>query len=294
MLSFELLNKFNIKNIKKYSIESKKFNSLNKSFLQKYYKSNFFQKIFLRRKALILKMDTEIIGFIWCNSFRDAICYIEELYILPKKKLDDSDKVSNIFSPYSKVIYKCIDNVYNEQVLSKLGFHKKYAIIEMELYIEDYKIDFNKHNNDELKVEILKEGVHEEIRCNLQNRIFKSSDRVDLKVADIYEDEKQEYYIKNGAILLKYKDEYIGYSQIIKENGFITIVNLGIVSNYRGIGMGKILLNEIIKLIKIMYPYEKIIKIKVYKNNIAAFNLYKKIGFTEKKTVSLWEIKNKI
>lgn len=293
MLSFELLNKVNIKNIKKHSIESAKFNSLNRSFLQKYYESNFLQKIFLRKKALILKVDNDVVGFMWSNSFRDLVCYIEELYIIPSKKLDSSDRISKIFSPYSKIIYKCVDNVYNEQALSNLGFCKKYAIIEMGLYVENYKINFDKLR-DNLKVEVLKEGTHEEIRCNLQNRIFKSNDRVDLKIADIYEDEKQEYYIKNGAIFLKYKDEYIGYSQIIKEDGFITIVNLGIIPSYRSMGMGRLILNEIIKLIKIMYPYESMIKIKVYKNNIAAFNLYKKIGFTEKRTISLWEIKNKI
>lgn len=53
-----------------------------------------------------------------------------------------------------------------------------------------------------------------------------------------------------------------------------------IVHGYRGMGLGKYLMSEVIKLAKKdLIPKPKIIQLEVYINNKPAINLYKKMGF---------------
>ena len=66
-----------------------------------------------------------------------------------------------------------------------------------------------------------------------------------------------------------------------------TIVNFGIIKDFRGIGLGKLLLNDII-----LYAKKSGIKelaIRVDSNNTAAINLYKWIGFKESYKIVVWE-----
>lgn len=53
-----------------------------------------------------------------------------------------------------------------------------------------------------------------------------------------------------------------------------------IIQDYRGIGLGKHLISEVIRLArKELNPKPKIIQLEVYTNNKPAINLYKKTGF---------------
>ena len=55
---------------------------------------------------------------------------------------------------------------------------------------------------------------------------------------------------------------------------------IAIVHGYRGMGLGKYLMSEVIKLgKKELKPQPKIVQLEVYANNKPAISLYKKIGF---------------
>lgn len=55
---------------------------------------------------------------------------------------------------------------------------------------------------------------------------------------------------------------------------------ISIRKEYRGLGLGKYIMAEVIKLAKRrLKPKPKIIRLEVYTNNIPAFSLYKKMGF---------------
>ncbi len=57
-------------------------------------------------------------------------------------------------------------------------------------------------------------------------------------------------------------------------------LGIAIKDSYRGVGLGKYLMSEIIKLAKReLKPKPKIIQLEVYVNNKPAINLYKKMGF---------------
>ena len=57
---------------------------------------------------------------------------------------------------------------------------------------------------------------------------------------------------------------------------------ISIIKGYRGIGLGKQMMIEVLKLAKKeLKPKPKIIRLSVFKNNIPAIALYKKMGFKE-------------
>jgi len=71
-----------------------------------------------------------------------------------------------------------------------------------------------------------------------------------------------------GIGLHKEREEHVGEFGIVIRQG------------YRGIGLGKYLMGEILKMAKReLKPRPKVIRLSVYPNNKPAINLYKKMGF---------------
>lgn len=64
----------------------------------------------------------------------------------------------------------------------------------------------------------------------------------------------------------KYRQSHVG------------ILGISVRKEYRGIGLGKILMKEVIKLAKKRLKI-KLVKLDVFENNKIAINLYKKVGF---------------
>lgn len=133
----------------------------------------------------------------------------------------------------------------------------------------------------------LKEGQDEELRCEIQNSVFYDEDRVPLIEEDITSEECQEYYLKNfGVFICNDEGQAIGYGQVIFSKGIYTIVNLGIVDDYRQQGYGELLVKYLIE-----FCYKKSIEkiyIRVEKNNSKALSLYNKIGFKRYKSIVIW------
>lgn len=295
MITWENIKHNNVKELKAYREYNKQFNILNEDFLNIYNKSNYFKRFFLRKNAKILKYNNCIAGFIWVNSFKGIKCNINQFYTLPNFNLVSiTSSIWSIFKKASSVTYRCEDNNINEEFLTKFHFKKHNSILEMDLSLNDYRLAENYFLQDDISIEYFKEGIHEQIRCNVQNEIFQCENRVPLNIDDILEDEKQNYYIEGGGVFLKFKEEYIGYGQLILEDDYLTIVNFGVIPNRRRKGYGKILLDQLVKLAKIIAPEEGLLKIKVYSHNEIAVNLYKAYGFKVNKKISTWNIKNSI
>lgn len=142
-------------------------------------------------------------------------------------------------------------------------------------------------NNEEVFFKHFIEGEDEELRCEIQNSVFYDINRIPLCASDIKDEEYEDYYINNFGVFICKKDgQAIGYGQVIYSNGAYTIVNLGILEQYRQRGYGEILLKYLIELCyhnSIKYVY-----IKVERENINALSLYKKIGFKEDNPIVSW------
>jgi len=85
------------------------------------------------------------------------------------------------------------------------------------------------------------------------------------------------------VLLAEYDKKIVGLTDIKQERwrrNHIGRFGISVRQGYRGIGLGKYLMAEIIKLAKTeLNPNPKMIQLEVYANNKPAIALYKKMGF---------------
>lgn len=310
MVSLERLSSNNFKSFRKLNQERIDENSYDKNFFDYYNNEKFFFKIFLKKFVKLFIYNNEVIGYIWYEVPIEAPVRVWSLYIQPQYINLIEESTLNYFNNIT-LSYEAADNRFNNIMLNSFGFRKVNFSILMNIYIENYNKNkqineiisyieynsyiinkFNKLYNDKinslfLKIEKFRRNKDEELRCTLQNSIFSNSTRVPLEVQDIESDIIQEYYIDDLSLFLKINDIPVGYGQVIYNRNMYTVVNFGILQEFRGLGLGKILLNEIISLCK-----EKLIKelfIRVEEDNLQAIKLYKWIGFNNCSLIDRWE-----
>jgi ribosomal protein S18 acetylase RimI-like enzyme len=165
----------------------------------------------------------------------------------------------------------------NNNIVKKL----KLIVLKKEILMNMEAINFEHiDKNEDIFFRHFIEGEDEELRCKIQNSVFYDKNRVPLCASDITDEEIEDYYITNfGVFLCKNDGQAIGYGQVIYSNGEYTIVNLGILKQYRQRGYGEMLIKYLIQLC-----YNNSIKhvyIKVERENVNAVSLYKKVGFKE-------------
>lgn len=299
----EKLTLNNMESFKGLYSKSMKHENYNKDFFKCYNNQNFLIKFLYRKFMRIIKFNNSDIGYIWYDSPIDKYTRIWALYI-DSNYINIINKSTLSYFDDNNLSYEAIDNIENSIILERLGFKKTKYTSLMKMNIEDYnntnkiyevynKMVKNLHWSKKLNwgtafsTRKLVVGKDEELRCNLQNDIFGEWNRRPLSVEDIYSDMSQDYFLKDLCIFGMINNSYIGYGQIIFNRDMFTIVNFGIVNDFRGIGLGKLLLHEII-----LYAKKSGIKelaIRVDCTNINAINLYKWIGFKEKYKIVIWE-----
>lgn len=264
----------NLKDFRKINTCNKEFNELNKDFFELYDGANFFEKSLLKRQVKLLKDNTEYIGYIWVIK-DDNLCIIKSINSIVKS-FDAYKTLIDTLDKDSTSMYLCKSSEFNSNILKELGFKKEECTLDMCKKLDNqYKNIINE--NEDVTFEKFIFGKHEELRCNIQNEIFKSDDRVPITVDSIYLDELQDYYYEKGCIFIKYKNDYAGYGQIIIENNVPYIVNFGILKNFRKKGLSKLLLKYLLNIA--IEDQFKVINIKVNEDNKIALNLYKSMDF---------------
>ncbi len=285
MINIEKLSVFNIDIFREFY--NTEYNSLNtdKSFFEYYDNETFMVKYYLRKQVHLFKYDNKYIGYIWHEYpiGKKEKCDIFALYF-EKKYLNLLD--ISVFNNIGISSFKCsiIDKSSIEYIIKKLNCNYENTTYVMKLKCSS-KVFSPEYNND-VSFKIFERSKDEELRCTIQNSIFNKIGRIPLTIEDIFYEEKEEYYINDFSIFIKYKDNYIGYGQIILSGEIYTIVNLGIIPQYRGLGFG----NDIIKYLIYLCTANNIseIYIKVDKENTAAYNLYSKSGFIIEKSYTSW------
>ena len=88
---------------------------------------------------------------------------------------------------------------------------------------------------------------------------------------------------KQVSLIAEYNNTIIAKASIVLDRGrknHIGILGISIRKGYRGIGLGKHLMREILRLAKKeLKPRPKIVSLSVYPNNKPAVVLYEKYGF---------------
>ncbi|QAT40237.1 GNAT family N-acetyltransferase [Clostridium sp. JN-9] len=295
MFKIVRLNKKLLEEFRHLQNRNIEFNELNEDFFDVYENSNFTQQFFLRRCISLLLYNDIPIGYIWTSSDDNYLYSIKCLYIntkyIIKNDIKDSiqalDFLLNSLKKNCIYTFTCKKNEFNYIILEGTGFKKEHGTIQ--LYFSLNKdVEFLSIPKG-VEIVNFRKGYDEEYRCNIQNEVFKSSSRIPLTVEDIFYDELQSYYYDPGAVLLKSGDEFIGYGQIIIDRGEPFIVNLGVLSEYRGKHYGKILILYLVNLLK--HEGFEHVRIKVDSSNVIAFNLYSKVGFITESETNLWKLK---
>lgn len=310
MVLLERLSSNNFENFKSLNLERFSKENYDKNFFEYYENEKFFLKIFLKKFVKLFIYNKKVIGYIWYEVPVEIPVRVWSLYV----KEEYLDLLSpNILNNFNNTIlsYETCDDKTNNEMLSKLGFKKVKPSILMSMNLEDYnktqeinnlisslKNNINllktinllyNYNIKEVKISIEKVILNrdEELRCKLQNSIFSASTRVPLEVEDIENDIEQDYYIKDLSLFIKVNNIAIGYGQIIYNRDMYTVVNFGILKEFRHYGFGKILLNHLIQSAKNKNIYD--LYIRVEETNYNALKLYNWIGFTPKSIINRWE-----
>lgn len=279
------LNKSNFKFIIDLNKKRGNFNSANEDLVEFYNNINFAEKIFLAKRVKLLKYEDTLQGYCWVSKLSKHTYHINSIYVdkaseplLAYKTLIDS------FEQNKKFLYLCEKNEYNYDMLRDLGFIKREGTLGM---IAEIKGKSLKCASDNIFFIPLQKGKHEQMRCHIQNEVFKNDSRIPLTVDDMYYDELQSYYCEDGAVFIKYEDSFIGYGQVIIINGTPTIVNVGILDQYRGKGYGRLLMNYLMEFL--LEEGYKEVKLKVAADNSSAIKLYENLGFKTFKENYQWE-----
>ena len=283
MITIEKLSLFNIESFRKLYNEKYQSYICDKDFFNIYDEESFLIKYMLRKQVKLFRAENELVGYIWYDESK-ADCYSSNIYSI--YIMDDFiDYFNNRSLDDLKINTLKFDIVENKKIIrlmNKLGFGILNKTSLMKL--EDYKGFIEVEEDVEFKH--FSKNCDEKLRCDIQNEIFYDINRNPLSSNDIFEEEEQEYYIDNFSVFLCVKGKYVGYGQIILSSGLYTIVNFGIIEEYRQQGYGQTLLTYLIELCKINNISD--LYIRVEKNNYKAVSLYNKIGFREYISYDTW------
>lgn len=277
----ETLSSKNIQEFKILLEEAKEVAEYRVDFYRCYDNKSFLYKYFQRKLVRLLKISDYYIGYIWTGIPSKKSLQIIDMYIKEDYLKYFNDKIFGIFSN-SLITYEGIENEYALKLIRTLNMNRIRLTNLMKL---DKKFNFTKRKTNAVFFKFVK-GRDEELRCALQNEIFKEESRVPLKVEDIKYDTKQEYYIDDLCIFMKVGNEVIGYGQIIYNRGIYSVVNFGIIAKYRAQGYGEDLIVALIELAKKKNIED--LYIRVDYNNIPAKKLYLNVGFKELCNFSSW------
>ncbi|KPU44853.1 mycothiol acetyltransferase [Oxobacter pfennigii] len=242
-------------------------------------------------KIKLLKISQKIKGYILYkdiddSSIKDRV-HIEDIFIeknycnkanytyllesINKGFLFKKYKTAQIFLDKSKPYFEISD---------KLNLSMDQEIYDMKIFLNGYK---RVPVTDNVSFKTFKKGRDEYTRMWIQNDLFKGAKgHKDFNIEDVLHEQKQIYFLEEGCIFLKYNDEIAGYAQVIYENHPDTkpyIVNFGIITKYRGLGLSKLLLNHTLNFIKRKDFNEAYVTVD--SSNKKALRLYRKTGFSK-------------
>lgn len=310
MVLLERLSSNNFENFKNLNLERFSKENYDKNFFEYYENEKFFLKIFLKKFVKLFIYRKEVIGYIWYEIPVEMPVRVWSLYIKPEYIDLLSPEILKSFNNTILSYETCNDEDTNRMLIN-LGFKKVKPSLLMNIELSNYNkaaqvallknsLEHNSnvinslnnlYNGNIRNINITTEKVlldrDEELRCKIQNSVFSATTRIPLEVEDIQNDIEQDYYMEDLSLFIKLNNIAIGYGQIIFNRDMYTVVNLGILKEFRGYGFGKILLNELINAAKKMQINELFIRVE--ENNYSALKLYNWIGFKSKSIINKWE-----
>ena len=283
MIEVEKLSNDNMQKFHALLSEAKAINPFIKDFISYYDGKSFIYRYLIRKSVYLIKFDNIFMGYIWIEAPAAESIKIHDIYIIKKYLRYFTGKLMLILK--TKIVtLESFENNYTQELFKALDMTKIRIT---------YLMKYNKKPVEKLKLpenvsfRLYKNKKDAAIRCDLQNKIFYNNSRVPLSVDDICYDEKQDYYLDDFSVFILVKGIEIGYGQIISSRNMYQIVNFGILKGYRGLGLGKLLLNRLLYLADESCINDNLY-IRVDTNNKAAYNLYSSSNFEKVGNFSTW------
>jgi ribosomal protein S18 acetylase RimI-like enzyme len=285
MVFLEKLSLLNMTHFRKLYNKSEDAYICDKSFFEIYDEESFIIKYIIRKQIKLFKVKNEYVGYIWYEYPSDkGFSNIYSIYLKDEYLDLINTKILSLFD-IRTFKFDMLANSKASYIMKRLNFNINSKNILMKMRTSNFSNKFER--NGEVFFKHFKEGQDEELRCKIQNSVFNDKNRIPLSVEDVYREEEEEYYIKDFSVFVcNNKGQAIGYGQVIFNKGIHTIVNLGILNDYRKQGYGEMLVKYLIELC-----YKNSIKdvyIRVEKDNLKALTLYNKVGFREHQSFVSW------
>lgn len=284
MISVEKLSLFNIETFRKLYNKNKNSYIYNQTFFEIYDNESFIAKYIIRKQVKLFKFEKMFVGYVWYERpSEDDLTNIYSIYVQEEYiKYIDSNILKSLNSNHFRL--DIIDSFKVNNIMDKLQFSATSQTMLMKIKSENCKMNME-FSDYAIRHFIKKQD--EKLRCKIQNSVFNDKDRVPLSIGDIFAEEEDEYYIDDfGVFICNSAGIEVGYGQIIYNKGQYTIVNLGILEEYRGLGYGEKLVRYLINFCNKKNITD--VHIRVEKKNHKAISLYYKIGFREYNSLTTW------
>jgi ribosomal protein S18 acetylase RimI-like enzyme len=232
----------------------------------------------------VIRENNKAQGYLWAFKNEDGILIINSMYIYGNEDIINKYRLLLNSFKGNKFLYNCRKNINNFEILTEIGFKRGKGTFNMKMSLNNLNYTVP---SEQVEFEALSKGKQEELRCNIQNDVFRNDDRMPLTIDDMLYDEYQSYYYEKGAVFIKYNKAYAGYGQIILIDNEPTIVNVGILKEFRGKGLGNLLMQYLLNLL-IKNGYKEV-NLKVSSENLTAIKMYKKLGFEVSGETFTWE-----
>lgn len=282
MVTFERLNSSNFEDFKSLLEESREKVQYREDFYKYYDNKSFISKFVIRKLVKLIKVNDNYVGYLWIENPSPKNTKLCDMFIKEEYLKYFNSRLPLVLNS-SVITYECLENDYSLNLLRKLSLTRIRLTYLMSITSRAAGL---KNINTKISYALYNPKNDAQIRCNLQNAIFKEDSRIPLSIEDIYYDEKQDYYLDDLTIFIKLKDRIIGYGQIIYSREMYTLVNFGILKGFRSKGYGEALICELVNLAK-QKGIDNIF-IRVEYDNFAARKLYDKVGFKEVGKFSTW------
>ncbi|SKA86576.1 Acetyltransferase (GNAT) family protein [Caloramator quimbayensis] len=233
-------------------------------------------KYILKKRCFIVSKNNNILCVIFINDRN-------EVYAIPNDSTFSLFKLLFVLKTHFKNLELNIKIKYKKL---NVNLYKKYYKIKVKdnylcMVLDTSKIKYTNNNicnEDKILFRKMKIEKDENIRVNLQNKIFSNvKGRRDLTLNEVFFEENSNKFLKDFCYFLEYSGNPVGYGQIIKLLEEFYLVNFGIIPEFQGRGFGIYFLNKIVESCR--QSGIKKIYLTVDANNQKAINLYEKYGF---------------
>lgn len=282
MILTDKLNKDNFEHFYILLNERKELIPYQPDFYEYYKNKTIFQKFFIKKLVRLLVYNNEYIGYVWFDSYSRKSTRIKDMYVKPEYiKYVNSNTFKIIKS--NIIICETFESDYSVELCRALDLDR-YKNTELMILRNADNNSYTYKTDAIFRPYIIKRD--QKLRKNIQNIIFNSDGREPITTADIAYEEEQEYFIYDLCSFIKVQNNEIGYGQIIISRGTYSIVNLGIIENYRNKGYGHDLVIKLIELANKKGITELFIRVE--ESNNVAKKLYESLGFNEVGKISNW------